>query len=111
MGCIGIILPILGLIGYANEIWWLFYIAGGIAAIFDVFAVIAGSLRCFGTLLTIAFWIGGYRYTNSITDGVILGSCASYIVFILVTFVFMAITAGISAAVNGISNLFHLFKK
>lgn len=40
MGCIGLLLAILGIFGYANQIWWLFYLAGGIAAIFDILALI-----------------------------------------------------------------------
>lgn len=87
------------------------FIAGGLATIFDIFAVLSGELRCFGTLLTVAFWVGGYRYMGSVISGVILGSCVSYIVFLVVTFGFMAITVGNLAAVEGISNIFHYFKK
>lgn len=111
MGCIGIFLPILGLVGYFNDIGWLFYIAGGLATIFDIIAVFTGALRCFGSLITIACWIRGYTLTHSIVSGVILGSCASYIVIVVVTFLFMAITAGTGAAIAGITKFFHLFKK
>ena len=50
MGCIGLLLAVLGVFGYTNQIWWLFYLAGGIAAIIDILALISGELRCFGTI-------------------------------------------------------------
>ena len=44
MGCLGIILPILGLVGYYYGIDWLFYIAGGLTAVMDIIALIQGEL-------------------------------------------------------------------
>lgn len=110
MKLIGIILPILGLIGYANELWWLFYIAGGLVFLSDALAFLNGSLRCFGTLLTIIFWIGAYDYTGSIVDGVCLGSCASSIILMISTFVFIAVTAGFGAAIAGVLKFVDRFK-
>ena len=39
MGCIGLLLALLGVFGYIDQIWWLFYLAGGIAACFDILNV------------------------------------------------------------------------
>lgn len=105
MGLIGLLLPILGIIGYANQIWWLFYIAGGIAAVLDVLSLLTGELRCAGSFITIVFWIAGYLLTDSVWDGIILGSCASSILMIVGTFIFVAFTAGIGAALTGFTNL------
>ena len=69
MGCIGLLLAILGIFGYANQIWWLFYLAGGIAAVFDILALISGELRCLGTIITVGFWVSAYRQTGSLVDG------------------------------------------
>ncbi len=61
MSCLGILLPLLGLVAYANHIWWLFYLAGGIAAVLDIIAIINGDLGCFGAIITIVFWVLGYQ--------------------------------------------------
>lgn len=106
MGCLGLIIAVAGLLGFHYEIWWLFYIAGGLSAISDIFAIITGELRCFGTLATIASWTVCYRFTGSIIDGVVLGSCISSIVLVVSTFAFLVVTAGIGAAFSAISHFF-----
>ncbi len=110
MGCIGLLLAILGVFGYANQIWWLFYLAGGIAAVFDILALISGELRCLGTIITIAFWVSAYRQTGSIWDALVLGSCLSTVVMVVVSFIFMAFTAGISVAISGLTSMFDWIK-
>lgn len=110
MGCIGLILAVLGVFGYANQIWWLFYLVGGIVAFFDVIALISGELRCLGTIVTLVFWYSAYRLTGSVVDGIILGSSASTVFMVVITFVFMAFTAGIGAAFSGLISIFDRLK-
>lgn len=110
MGCIGLLLAILGIFGYANQIWWLFYLAGGIVVVFDILALISGELGCFGTIVTIAFWFSAYRYTGSFWDGLILGSSLSTVVVLVVSFIIEVFTAGISAAFIGLISIFDWIK-
>lgn len=110
MGCLGIILPILGLLGYYNGIDWLFYLAGGLSALLDIFALIGGQLRCFGTILTIVFWVNGYQITGSVLDGMIWGSCISSIVMVIGSFVLLTVTTGIGAAIAGVMGVFEWMK-
>ena len=110
MGCIGLLLPILGVFGYANQIWWLFYLAGGIAAVFDIIALTSGELRCFGTIVTMVFWYYAYRLTGSFWDGFVLGSCLSTIVIVIVSFILEVFTIGIVAAIAGLTSLFDWLK-
>lgn len=110
MGCLGIILPILGLVGYYYGIDWLFYIAGGLTAVMDIIALIQGELRCFGTIITIAFWISGYKETGAFWSGLILGSCASTILIVFGTFIFISITTGVGAAIAGLMGIFEWIK-
>ena len=110
MGCIGLLLAILGIFGYANQIWWLFYLAGGIAAIFDILALINGELRCLGTIITVGFWVSAYRQTDSLVDGLVLGSCLSTVVMVVVIFIFMTFTAGISVAFSGLTSIYDWIK-
>lgn len=110
MGCLGLLLAILGVFGYANQIWWLFYLAGGITAVFDILALISGELRCYGTIVTIGFWVSAYRYTGSFWEGLALGSCLSTIVMVVAFFIFMAFTAGISVAISGLTSMFDWIK-
>ena len=110
MGCIGILFAILGLVGYANQIWWLFYFAGGFVAIFDVLALISGGLRCLGSIVTIAFWCYGYKLTSSFWDGLILGSCMSTLIMIAATFILMVISAGFETAVSELASVINWIK-
>lgn len=110
MGCIGLLLAIIGIFGYANQIWWLFYLAGGIAAIFDILALISGELRCLGTIITVGFWGSAYRQTGSLVDGLVLGSCLSTVVMVVVSFIFMTFTAGISVAISGLTSIYDWIK-
>lgn len=110
MGCIGILLAILGIVGYANEIWWLFYLAGGIATVFDVLALISGELRCLGTIVTVAFWFYGYQLTSSFWDGLMLGSCMSTVVMVVASFAFMLFSTGLSAAISGLTSVIDWIK-
>lgn len=110
MGCIGLLLAALVIFGYANQIWWLFYLAGGISAILNVLALISGKLRCFGTIATIVFWYHAYRLTGSFWDGVILGSSLSTVIMVIISFVFIAFTVGIGAAVSSLKSLFDRIK-
>lgn len=110
MGCLGILLPILGLLGFYYGIDWLFYLAGGISALLDVFALIGGQLRCFGTIFTILFWVTGYKITGSVLDGLIWGSCISSVVMVIGTFVFVTFTTGIGAAIAGLVGVFEWMK-
>ena len=110
MGCIGIVLPILGLAGYYYGIDWLFYIAGGLTAVMDILSLIRGELRFIGTIITISFWITGYKVMGAFWDGLIWGSCASTIVIVFGTFVFIAITTGIGAAIAGLMGIFEWIK-
>lgn len=110
MGCIGLLLAILGVFGYIDQIWWLFYLAGGIAAFFDILALISGELRCFGTIVTIGFWYYAYQLTGSFWDGLVLGSSLSTVVVVVATFIFMAFTAGISVAFSGLVSIFNWIK-
>ena len=111
MGCLGLLLAILGVFGYANQIWWLFYLAGGIAAVFDILDLISGELRCLGTIITIGFWVSAYKQTGSFWDGLVLGSCLSTVVMVVVSFIFMAFTAGFSVAISGLTSMFDWIKK
>ena len=98
MGTIGIILAIIGCVCYHYDIWWLFYICGAIVTLADIYSILDGELRCFGTLATMVCWRVGYDVTGSIIDGILLGSCASTVVLVVAMFVFLAVTGGIGAA-------------
>lgn len=106
MGCLGILLPILGLIGYYNDISWLFYTAGSITLVLDVVALVSGALRCLGSIITIAFWISCYNHLGKFWDGLILGSCTSTLVMLIGIFIFFVFTAGFGAAIAGLTSLF-----
>lgn len=106
MGCIGLLLAILGVFGYVNQIWWLFYLAGGISAVFDILALISGELRCLGTIVTVVFWYYAYRLTGSFWDGLVLGSSISTVIIVVASFLFMVFTAGIGAAISGLASIF-----
>ena len=97
MGCFIIIfLPIIGIISYYYEIWWLFYISGGIILWHDVtdnlfeerrgvLACLRGNVQdvrnyisCIRNVVTsIGCWGIGYYLTGSFIKGVLLGACIS----------------------------------
>ena len=110
MGCLGLLLAFLGVFGYANQIWWLFYLAGGIAAIYDILALVGGELRCLGTIITIIFWYNAYRLTGSFWDGLILVSCISTVAIVIASFITLVFTAGIGAAFHGLTSFFDWLK-
>ena len=76
----------------------------------DIIALIQGELRCFGTIITIAFWISGYKETGAFWSGLILGSCASTILIVFGTFIFISITTGVGAAIAGLMGIFEWIK-
>lgn len=110
MGCIGLILAVLGILGYANQIWWLFYLAGGIVVICDILAFIDGEQRCLGTIVTAVFWYFAYQLTGSFWDGLVLGSCFSSVVLVAVYFILMVFTAGIGVAIAGLTSIYDWIK-
>lgn len=79
MGCLIVFSPVFCLIGYYYGISWLYYIAGAIVSLQSVMALINGTLGCFGSIFTVAFWYSAYQYTGSLGDGLILGSSLSVI--------------------------------
>lgn len=94
MGCLISLLPFAGIAGLYFDIPWLFYVAGGISAIMDISSIIGGTLNLRPLIVTIVSMIGACIYTHSIIDGIILGSCASYIIMLLMpllTIVFLPI--------------------
>lgn len=107
MGCLGFILPILGVIGYYYDINWLFYTAGSIATVLDIISIISGELRCFGTIITVVSWVAGYRYTGSLWSGMLLGSCVSTVIMTIGIFVFYFVTMGMGAAIGGFLSLWE----
>ena len=89
-----ITLPIIGLIAFLFNVWWLFYITGGIIAFYDIYNIIKGNLRFYATLFTLGLWIFGFFYTKSIIKGLLLGSCISTFlpcILICTPFVFLII--------------------
>lgn len=110
MEIVGLLAAILGCLGYHFEIWWIFYIMGGIAAILDIISILSGELRCFGTIITVACWCGGYKVTGSIWDGIVLGSCFSTILMLgiaLVSPLIMIVIGGILNVFEWIKNCFN----
>ena len=109
MGCIGYLLPFLGLLGFYNEIWWLFYIAGGLCLIMDVISLFNGQLRCWGSIVTIVFWIIGYRVVGSFWNGLIWGTCVSTLVLTLFALAMSVFTFGIGGVMVGFDWIKKLF--
>lgn len=70
------VLPILGLIGFANHIEWLFYIAGGLSALGTIPFVLARPFSFLGAFAGMCL-IVGYSYTGTFLSGIILGSCVA----------------------------------
>lgn len=77
---IGFLLPIAAIYTYYTGHTTLFYWTGSIVAILDIIAVLNGSLRCWGTLLTIACWRIACSQTDGTWEGIILGSCYAFMV-------------------------------
>lgn len=98
MQLIGFLLPIAALYGYYTGHMTLFYWTGSIVAVLDIIAVLNGSLRCWGSLLTIACWRIACSQTDGTWEGIILGSCYAFIVLMgMMSIVFIPmILAGIA---------------
>lgn len=98
-----VLIPIFGIVGYYNDITWLFYAAGILSL------VIAGALLYFGEMgcLTVAFLLVslaiGYYITSTIWNGLLLGSC----ILFTVIYAFMIIIMCFS----GVSTIKGFFKK
>lgn len=80
MQLIGFLLPLVALYAYYNDYMTLFYWTGSIVAVLDIIAILNGSLRCWGTLLTVGCWVWACRMVDSTWEGLILGSCWSFLV-------------------------------
>lgn len=110
MGCIGLLLAILGIFGYANQIWWCSIWQEESLQFLTSLLLISGELRCLGTIITVGFWVSAYRQTGSLVDGLVLGSCLSTVVMVVVFFIFMTFTAGISVAISGLTSIYDWIK-
>ncbi len=80
MQLIGLLLPLAALYAYYNDHMTLFYWTGSIVAILDIIAIFSGSLRCWGSIVTMGCWIWAYNTVGSTWEGLILGSCWSFII-------------------------------
>lgn len=70
-----VLMPILGIVGYMNDISWLLYVFGGIITLTELCFLFTGALRCFGSVLLVISCIIGYSITKSLWIGMLLGSC------------------------------------
>ena len=70
-----LILPIAGIVGYFAQIPWLLYIAGGLTTLMSIFLLFTGAFRCLGSVLLVISVAIGYYLTESILEGLLLGSC------------------------------------
>ena len=70
-----LILPIAGIVGYFAQIPWLLYIAGGLTTLMSIFLLFTGAFRCLGSALLVISVAIGYYLTESILEGLLLGSC------------------------------------
>lgn len=100
MQLIGLILPILALYGYYSDHMTLFYWTGSIVAILDIIALLSGSLRCWGDILTLICWWGASRQTDDTWEAIILGSC--YSSMIMLSIMSVVLIPLILAAIVGI---------
>lgn len=95
MQLIALLLPIAALYGYYTDHMTLFYWTGSIVAVLDILAVLSGNLRCWGTLLTLVCWRIAFGQTGSLWEGLILGSCYSFMgVMAMMSLVFIPIILG-----------------
>lgn len=70
-----VLMPVLGIVGYMNDISWLLYVFGGIITLTELCFLFTGALRCFGSVLLVISCIIGYSITKSLWIGMLLGSC------------------------------------
>ena len=77
-------LPVAGIVGYFIKIPWLFYISGGLTTLMSLFLLFSGAFRCLGSALLVISVAIGYYFTESILEGLLLGSCIT--TFLLVGF-------------------------
>lgn len=98
-----ILIPFLGIIGYYSEIMWLFYVAGIFSLLLASALLLFGKLGCFTTLFLVLSCTIGYILTETIWNGLILGSC----ILLSVVYIFFIILMGSS----GISSVKELLKK
>ena len=74
MKFVPVVLPILGLLGFANHIEWLFYVAGGLSALGTIPFALSRPFSFLGAGV-VACMIIGYNCTGVFLSGIILGSC------------------------------------
>ena len=98
-----IIIPIFGIVGYYNDIMWLFYAAGILSLVIAGALLYFGELGCFTTVFLLVSLAIGYFVTGTIWNGLLLGSC----ILFSVIYVFMIIMMCFS----GVSTVMGFFKK
>lgn len=101
-----VILPAAGWALYHHEIWWGFYIVGGLLLLWELQDILFDKSRglfsmsnwefdgvkCFVNILSIVVsWIIGWCLTGSFLDGFILGVYFSLLVYMVVSGVFTAL--------------------
>ena len=74
MKFVPVVLPILGLIGFANHIEWLFYVAGGLSALGTIPFALSRPFSLLGAGVVVCLMIG-YNCTGAVLSGIILGAC------------------------------------
>lgn len=98
-----VLIPIFGIVGYYNNITWLFYAAGVLSL------AIAGALLYFGEMgcFTVAFLLVslaiGYFVTGTIWNGLLLGSCMLFSAIYVIMIIVMCF--------SGVSTVVGFFKK
>lgn len=98
-----VLMPVLGIVGYINDISWLLYVFGGIITLTELCFLFTGSLRCFGSVLLILSFIIGYGITKSFWIGMLLGSC--------ITASILSIGLLIMMCFSGVSTITGFLKK
>ena len=98
-----VLMPVLGIVGYINDISWLLYVFGGIITLTELCFLFTGALRCFGSVLLILSFIIGYGITKSFWIGMLLGSC--------ITASILSIGLLIMMCFSGVSTITGFLKK
>lgn len=88
---LGLLLSFLGIVGYVTHTMWLLYVAGGLITFVEVTELVSGRNGCLESIAKIAIWIMGYTIVGSILDGVLFGSCISFISSIVANWVYIKI--------------------
>lgn len=106
------IASIVGVLGYYNDIGWLFYIAGGFCFLIDAISFISGQLRPIAKVVTIVAWIVGNLYSGSFLDGVIWGSCFSTLLALCLYLpvLLMALMSVLGMMIGGVMIVFNKVK-